>query len=84
MRRPRSPLTTVGPVLVTVEPPRTPKLPAVPRGGAVPVSGAADALRKGLPVAGRSAAQINKTATKRMGLNMVATSCMKRAMDRLV
>ena len=31
---PRSPLTTVGPVLVTVEPPRTAKLPAAPSGGA--------------------------------------------------
>ncbi len=31
---PRSPLTMVGPVLVTVEPPRTPKLSAVPNVGA--------------------------------------------------
>src|SRR5688572_27906452 len=31
---PRSPLTTVGPVLVTVEPPRTAKLSAAPRDGA--------------------------------------------------
>jgi hypothetical protein len=28
---PRFPLRTVGPVLVTVEPPKTAKLPAVPR-----------------------------------------------------
>ena len=31
---PTSPLITVEPVLVTVEPARTPKLPAVPRDGA--------------------------------------------------
>src|SRR6476660_8013677 len=32
--RPRSPLMTVGPVLVTVEAPTTPKVEATPRGGA--------------------------------------------------
>jgi hypothetical protein len=41
---PRSPLTMVEPVLVTVEPPRTAKLAAVPSPGAIAASGCADAL----------------------------------------
>lgn len=64
--RPKSPLITVGPVLVTVEPPRTPKLAAAPRVGAT-ANGAADALKKGLLIAGRSTAKINKIVTKRLG-----------------
>jgi hypothetical protein len=41
---PRSPESMLVPVLVTVEPPRTTKLPAVPRPGAVAAGGRADAL----------------------------------------
>src|ERR1017187_2778267 len=37
---PRSPVTVVAPVLVTVEPPRTEKLAAVPRAGAMASPGA--------------------------------------------
>jgi hypothetical protein len=35
---PRSPVMVVGPVLVTVEPPRTAKLVATPSDGAVPIA----------------------------------------------
>jgi hypothetical protein len=36
---PKSPETTVGPVFVTAEPPKTAKLAAVPKSGAVPIAG---------------------------------------------
>ena len=80
--RPRSPLMMVGPVLVTVEKPRTPKLAAAPRVGAT-ASGAADALKKGLPVAGRSAAKINKNkiVTKRLGLSIVTSFHLKKMVE---
>jgi len=59
---PRSPVTTVGPVLVAVEPARTAKLAAVPRGGAVASRGRAQAsptLAKST-VAKSSTARVNK------------------------
>jgi len=43
---PKSPPMVVGPVLVTVEPPRTAKLPAVPRIGSANASGAVVHLEK--------------------------------------
>ena len=45
---------------------------------------AADALNNGLPVAARNAAQMNKTATKPRCLSIVATSWIKKTMERLV
>ena len=54
---PRSPVTMVGPVLVTVEPPKTAKLVATPSPGAVASRGRAQVF---LAAAKSSATRINK------------------------
>jgi len=54
---PRSPVTMVGPVLVTIEPPKTAKLVATPRGGAVASRGRAQAFP--IAAAKSSAARVN-------------------------